>query len=165
MHRARWKGPEINAPMPASSTKPQACRASGHWLAVPLLWATAFQGPPAGIDCPPVTFLVVFVCVCSVAKSCPPRCDPVDCSPSGSSVQGIPQARLLEWVAISFSRESSTQGSNPHPLHWQADSLSLCHLGKPNFPSYGPCIAFLLLSHSPTPYICSFLGSPPKPAT
>ena len=36
-------------------------------------------------------------------KSCPTLCDPVDCSPSGSSVHGILQARILEWVAISFS--------------------------------------------------------------
>ena len=34
-------------------------------------------------------------------------CDPMDCSPPGSSVHGIPQARTLEWVAISFSRGSS----------------------------------------------------------
>ena len=34
-------------------------------------------------------------------------CDPVDCSPPGSSVHGIFQARILEWVAISFSRGSS----------------------------------------------------------
>ena len=34
-------------------------------------------------------------------------CNPMDCSPPGSSIQGIPQARILEWVAISFSRGSS----------------------------------------------------------
>ena len=34
-------------------------------------------------------------------------CDPVDCSPPDSSVRGISQARILEWVAISFSRASS----------------------------------------------------------
>ena len=34
-------------------------------------------------------------------------CDPMDCSPPGSSVHGIPQAKILEWVAISFSRKSS----------------------------------------------------------
>ena len=34
-------------------------------------------------------------------------CDPMDCSPPGSSVRGIFQARILEWVAIPFSRESS----------------------------------------------------------
>ena len=42
-----------------------------------------------------------------VAQLCLTLCDPMDCSPAGSSVQGILQARMLEWVAISFSRESS----------------------------------------------------------
>ena len=42
-----------------------------------------------------------------VAQSCPTLCDPVDCSPPGSSVHGILQARVLEWAAISFSRGSS----------------------------------------------------------
>ena len=42
-----------------------------------------------------------------VAQSCLTLCDPVDCSPPGSSVHGILQARTLEWVAISFSRGSS----------------------------------------------------------
>ena len=41
-----------------------------------------------------------------VAKSCPTR-DPIDYSPQGSSVHGIFQARILEWVVISFSRGSS----------------------------------------------------------
>ena len=36
-------------------------------------------------------------------QSCPTLCDPIDGSPSGSPVLGIPQARTLEWVAISFS--------------------------------------------------------------
>ena len=42
-----------------------------------------------------------------VAQSCPTLCDPMDCSPPGSSVHGIFQARVLECVAISFSRGSS----------------------------------------------------------
>ena len=42
-----------------------------------------------------------------VAKSCPTLCDPMDCSPSSSSVQGISQAGILELIAISFSRGSS----------------------------------------------------------
>ena len=42
-----------------------------------------------------------------VSQSCLTLCDPVDCSPPGSSVHGILQARILEWVAISFSRASS----------------------------------------------------------
>ena len=43
----------------------------------------------------------------SVAQSCLTLCDPMDCSPPGSSVHGILQARRLEWVAISSSRGSS----------------------------------------------------------
>ena len=46
-------------------------------------------------------------CYCLVAPSCPTLCDPVDSSPPGSSVHGILQARILEWVAISSSRGSS----------------------------------------------------------
>ena len=42
-----------------------------------------------------------------VTRWCPTLCDPVDCSPPGFSVHGIPQARILEWVATSFSRGSS----------------------------------------------------------
>ena len=42
-----------------------------------------------------------------VAQSCPTLCNPMDCSLWGSSVHGIFQARVLEWVAISFSRGSS----------------------------------------------------------
>ena len=54
-------------------------------------------------------------------------CKPVDCSPPGSSVHGLSQARILEWVAISFSRESSDPRIKPmSPVfpELQADSLS-----------------------------------------
>ena len=47
------------------------------------------------------------LCACSAAQSCLILCNPMDCSPPGSSVHGISQARILEWVANSFSRESS----------------------------------------------------------
>ena len=43
----------------------------------------------------------------SVAKLCPTLCNPVDCSPPGSSVHGISQSRILEWIPIPFSRGSS----------------------------------------------------------
>ena len=42
-----------------------------------------------------------------VTQSCRTLCDPMDCSPPGSSVLGILQARILEWIAISLSRGSS----------------------------------------------------------
>ena len=44
-----------------------------------------------------------------VTQSCPALCDPMDCSLPGSSIDGILQARILEWVAISFSRVFPTQ--------------------------------------------------------
>ena len=46
-------------------------------------------------------------CCCLVAQLCPTLFDPTGCSPLGFSVHGISQLRILEWVAISFSRESS----------------------------------------------------------
>ena len=47
------------------------------------------------------------LCACLVARSCPTLWDPVDCSPPGSSVHGILQTRILEWVTIPVSRGSS----------------------------------------------------------
>ena len=70
-----------------------------------------------------------------VSQSCPTLGHPMDCSPPGSSVHGISQARILEWVAMPSSRGIfPTQGSNPHLLHlphWQADSLPLAPPRKP----------------------------------
>ena len=57
----------------------------------------------------------------------------MDCSPPGSSLHGILQARILEWVAMPSSSGSSlTQALNPRLLcllHWQVDSLRLSHQG------------------------------------
>ena len=58
-------------------------------------------------------YILNILCVCSAAWLCPTLCDPMDCSSPGSPVHGILQARMLEWVAISFSRGIfPTQGSN-----------------------------------------------------
>ena len=46
------------------------------------------------------------------AHSCPTLCDPKDRRPPGSSVQGISQEKVLEWVAISFSNASNCQVYN-----------------------------------------------------
>ena len=51
---------------------------------------------------------------CSVPQSCPTLWDPMDCRPPGSSVHGILQASILEWVAISFSRGSSQPRDQNH---------------------------------------------------
>ena len=63
-------------------------------------------------------FLNWSVCVCSVAQSCLTLCDPMDCSPPVSS--GIFQARILEWVAISYCKGSS------QPRDWTQISCISC---------------------------------------
>ena len=55
-------------------------------------------------------------------------CNATDYSLPGSSVHEISQARILEWVAISFPRRSSQARDS---THWQADSLPLIHQGGP----------------------------------
>ena len=45
-----------------------------------------------------------------VAQPCPTLCDPTDCSPPGSSVRGMFQARVLEWVAFPFSKDLPNPG-------------------------------------------------------
>ena len=50
----------------------------------------------------------------AVARSCPSLCDPMDCSLAGSSVHGIFQAIVLEWIVISFSRGSSWPRGRTH---------------------------------------------------
>ena len=74
-------------------------------------------------------------CCCSVVKLCPALWDPMDCSPPGSSAHGISQARILEWVANSCSRDLPDLGSNPHLRlqHWQVNSLLLSHQGNPKY--------------------------------
>ena len=66
---------------------------------------------------------------CSVAESCQTLCDLVDCSPPGSAVHGILQARILEWIAIPIS--SGSQRRNQTPVSCTADSfLPLSHQGS-----------------------------------
>ena len=66
-----------------------------------------------------------------VTQSCLTLCDPVDCSPPGSSVHRILQARVLEWVAIPFSRDLPNPGIEPGSPALQADSLPSEPPGKP----------------------------------
>ena len=79
--------------------------------------------------------LCVCVCVCVCVRVhvhlCLTLCNPMDCSPPSSSVCGIFQAIILEWVATPSSRGSSWPNNRIHHLlHWQANSLSLRHLGS-----------------------------------
>ena len=59
------------------------------------------------------TFDLLWAGVSEVAQLCPTPCDPIDCSLPGSSGHGIFQAKVLEWVAISFSRGSDALPSVP----------------------------------------------------
>ena len=68
-------------------------------LLVSVLWPSRL-GPGRKI-------LFLFCCSAQLLQLCPTLWDPMDCSPPGSSVHGISQARILEWVAISSSRGSS----------------------------------------------------------
>ena len=49
-------------------------------------------------------YICTYAVLCLVALLCPTLCDPLDCSPPGSSVHGILQARILEWIAMPSSR-------------------------------------------------------------
>ena len=65
------------------------------------IWERKVQEKSLGILC---VCVFVCVCVCLVARLCLTLCDPMDCSPPGSSIHGISQGRLLGRVAVSFSR-------------------------------------------------------------
>ena len=78
------------------------------WVQVPATWGLVPNWVLAGFESQ--TEVNGFICECrvfSVAQLYLTVCDPMDCSPPGSSVHWILQARTLEWVAISFSRGSS----------------------------------------------------------
>ena len=81
-----------------------------------------------GTRCHDLSFL-------KLLQSCLILCDPMNCSPQGSSVHGILQARILEWVVMPSSRGSSWPRDRTHIsyvyLHWQASSLQLAPPGKP----------------------------------
>ena len=70
-----------------------------------------------------VFFTIKAICCCSVSQSCLTLCNPMDCRLPGSSIHGILQARILEWVAISFSRESSRPRDRTRVFYTAADSV------------------------------------------
>ena len=84
-----------------------------------------------------------------VTQLCLTLCDPMDCNPPGSSVHGILQARILERVAISFSRGSSWPRDRTQIffrlLHLQAGSLPL---GLPGKATGGPTLNHLISLNS-----------------
>ena len=94
-----------------------------------------------------------------VAKSCPLFHSSMDCGSPGSSVHGISQAKLLEWVAT--SGDLSNQGIEPISPAWQVDSLPLSHQQSPQFwvtPSSVQSLSRVWLFV--TPMDCSTSGFP-----
>ena len=69
-------------------------------------------------------------------------CDSMDCSPPGSSVHGILQARILEWVAILFSRDILHPGIEPRSPVLQVDSLPAEPQKKPENTGVGSLSLF-----------------------
>ena len=71
----------------------------------------------------------------SIAQLCPTLCNPMDCNPPNSFVYGIFQSRILDWVAISSSRDLPDPGIKPESSEspaLQADPLQmLSHQGSP----------------------------------
>ena len=84
-----------------------------YWNGVPL---------PSPCECTNASYLYALHAH-SITQSCPTLCNPMDCSPPGSSVHGIFQARILEWVAMAFSKGSS-QLRDCILLRW----LILCYM-------------------------------------
>ena len=82
------------------------------------------------------------VCVCVCIQWYPALCDLMDCGPPGSSVHRISQARILDWVAISFSRGSSWPRDQTHIScisyigRWILYQLN--HLGSPPYVQISP---------------------------
>ena len=92
------------SPKPAFSTLSSLVKSS-FCLYAQFLW-TWLSLRPSGPQlhfCPYPLHPVPACCCCLASKLCPTLCNAVDCSLPGSSVHGIFQARILEWVAISFS--------------------------------------------------------------
>ena len=108
-------------------------------------WVSAKISPPQGglpwlptIALPaPASCLLPFTlcCFCLVTKLCLVLCNPMDCSLPGSSVHGISQTRILECVAISFSRGSSQPRHQTHISCIAGRLFTTEPPGKPTFHS------------------------------
>ena len=89
-----------------SPHEPDVTSQRNFWIARDLLGMEHVKENRTGIVRPTNVWHIALYSAKSL-QSCPTLCDPTNCSLPGSSVSGIFQARVLEWVAISFSRGSS----------------------------------------------------------
>ena len=88
------------------------------------------------------------VCVYELSRSVMSLCDPMDCSPPGSSVHRISQARILERVAISFSRDIPAPGIKPEFLYLAGRFFTTELPGKPLHQCEPPLTAMILVSNT-----------------
>ena len=96
-----------------------------------------------------VTWFLLLSCMkwSEVAQSCPTLCDPMDCSLPGSSVHGILQARILKWVAISFSRGSSRPRDGTQVSHIAGRCFNLWATREAWWVVWVPYISWILTSY------------------
>ena len=120
----------------------------GIWLLYNLVLVSAVKQSES------VIHIDIHICICAQLLGHVWLCDFMDCSPPGSSVYGIFQARILEWVAIFSSRGFfPTQGLNLYLLHCQARSLPLSHQGSPQYVYI--YMLLLLPSHFSSVWLCA----------
>ena len=106
-------------------------------------------------------FEICYVCILTkliekkpvlLAQLCPTCCNPMNCSPPGASVHGILQARILEWIVISFSRGSFQP----------RDQIRVSHIVGRFFTMFNIGGVLLVAQLCPTPYNpvdCSLPGA------
>ena len=91
----------------------------------------------------PCTQVMLCVCVCVlIAQLCLTLCDPMDCSPPGSSICRILQARILEWIAIPFSKRSSWPRDQTHVSCVADRFFTACHTRE----AHSLCLCYEKLS-------------------
>ena len=101
-----------------------------------LLHPWDFPGKSTGVGCHRLLNHSATAAAAKSLQSCLTLCDPMDCSPPGSSVLGIPQARILGWGAISYSRGSCRPRDqtwvsyiiNGGLKHWKTLNVIFCSL-------------------------------------
>ena len=103
-----------------------------------------------------LSFYPNLLCACLVIRSCLTLCNPMDCSPPSSSVHGIFLAKILEWVTISSSRESS------RPRDWTHVSWFSCIFCNFFLYSWATGEAFVLILYiwliTNFGWLCSFIS-------
>ena len=115
-------GKRAQLPQPPVSSLPPLLQAQSPSPRRNLGFPSGRRREPETTHLAPTSVLCVPKSKSEVVQSCLTVSDPMDCNPPGSSIHGILEARVLEWVAISFSRRSSQPGIEPGSPALQADA-------------------------------------------